>query len=239
MATNTPFPDFFLPAPGEPAIPFKSWVKIFQNYCLVIDVEGQEWTGARQRALLLHCLGTEGQRIFYTLPNTGDTLATALTSLHGYFTPKVNVVVERHTFRKQVQLADESIIQYVTALRQLAATCEFANGDDMIRDQLVEHVAHARIRERLLLKQKLTLEDAVTIASQMESAGEQAKCMTKSGLPVQAVQVHSTTSTAMEKCASGVIYRSVHRQFHSCYKFPCLLSLWIRQASGKCTGMPS
>ena len=192
MATNTPFLDCFLPVPGEHAIPFKSWVKIFQNYCLVIDVEGQEWTGARQRALLLHCLGTEGQRIFYTLPNTGDTLATALTSLHGYFTPKVNVVVERHTFRKQVQLADESIIQYVTALRQLAATCEFANGDDMIRDQLVEHVAHARIRERLLLKQKLTLEDAVTIASQMESAGEQAKCMTKSGLPVQAVQVHST-----------------------------------------------
>ena len=122
----------------------------------------------------------------------------------------------------------------MTALRQLASTCEFANGDDMIRDQLVEHVAHARIRERLLLKQKLTLEDAVTIASQMESAGEQAKCMTKSGLPVQAVQVHSTTSTAMEKCASGVIYRSVHNQFHSCYKFPFLLSLWIRQASGKC-----
>ena len=150
-------------------------------------MDGLHWTEARQRALLLHCLGTEGQRIFYTLPETRATLA----ALHGYFMPKVNVVVERHTFRKRVQLADESIIQYVTALRRLVATCEFASCDDMIRDQLVEHVANPRIRERLLLKEKLTLEQATTIASQMESAGEQAKCMTsvKSSLPVHAVQV--------------------------------------------------
>ena len=80
-------------------------------------------------------LGTEGQRIFYTLPETGATLATAIAALHGYFTAKVNVVVERHTFKKRVQLADESIIQYVTALRRLVATCEFASCDD-IRDQL-------------------------------------------------------------------------------------------------------
>ena len=95
-------------------------------------------------------------------------MATAIAALHGYFTPKVNVVVERHTFRKRVQLADESIIQYMTALRRSVATCEFASCDDMIRDQLVEHV------ERLLLKEKLTLEQATTIASQMDSAGEQA-----------------------------------------------------------------
>ena len=187
MTATAPFPDFFLPAPGEPAVPFKVWEQMFKNYCLVIDVDGLNWTEARQRALLLHCLGTEGQRIFYTLPETRATLA----ALHGYFMPKVNVVVERHTFRKRVQLADESIIQYVTALRRLVATCEFAICDDMMRDPLVEHFANPRIRERLLLKEKLTLEQATTIASQMESAGEQAKCMTsvKSSLPVHAVQV--------------------------------------------------
>ena len=61
----------------------------------------------------------------------------------------------------------------------------------MMRDPLVEHFANPLIRERLSLKEKLTLEQATTIASQMESAGEQAKCMTsvKSSLPVHAVQV--------------------------------------------------
>lgn len=194
MATTTPLPSFFLPAPGEPVIPFKTWEKMFNNYCLVIDVEGQKWTDARQRALLLHCLGTEGQRIFYTLADTGTTLATALKALDDYFTPKVNVVVERHTFRKRAQLRDETIVQYIAALRQLAATCEFENSDDMIRDQLVEHCVNPHIRERLLLKTKLKLKDAITLACQIESAGEQAKAMasaSRSSLPVQVVQVQS------------------------------------------------
>lgn len=194
MATTTPLPSFFLPAPGEPAIPFKTWEKMFKNYCLVIDVEGQKWTDARQRALLLHCLGTEGQRIFYTLDDTGTTLETALKALNDYFTPKVNVVVERHAFRKRAQLRDESIVQYIAALRHLAVTCEFENSDDMIRDQLVEHCANPHIRERLLLKTKLKLKDAITLACQIESAGEQAKAMasaSRSSLPVQAVQVQS------------------------------------------------
>ena len=31
-AANVPFPIFFLPCPGEPAVPFKTWIQIFQNY---------------------------------------------------------------------------------------------------------------------------------------------------------------------------------------------------------------
>uniref|UniRef100_A0AAZ1XLQ6 Uncharacterized protein n=1 Tax=Oreochromis aureus TaxID=47969 RepID=A0AAZ1XLQ6_OREAU len=38
-------------------------------------------------ATLLHCLGTEGQRIFYSLPNTGDTFASAVTALEQHFSP--------------------------------------------------------------------------------------------------------------------------------------------------------
>lgn len=39
-----------------------------------------KWTEARQKVILLHCLGTKGQQIFYILPDTGTTLATALTA---------------------------------------------------------------------------------------------------------------------------------------------------------------
>ncbi len=53
---------------------------------------------ARKRALLLHCLGSEGQRL-YTLPNSGDRVADAIKTLEEHFIPKINVVVERHTFR--------------------------------------------------------------------------------------------------------------------------------------------
>src|SRR4029434_8015871 len=63
-AANVPFPFFFVPCPGEPAVPFKTWIKIFQNYLVVINATEDAWLVARRRAVLLHCLGTEGQRIF-------------------------------------------------------------------------------------------------------------------------------------------------------------------------------
>lgn len=43
---------------------------------------------------------TEGQRLFYTLPNTVDNLEDAIKALEEHFLPKRNVVVERHAFRK-------------------------------------------------------------------------------------------------------------------------------------------
>lgn len=53
---------------------------------LDINTSGDSWTTARRRAVLLHCLGTEGQRIFYTLQNTGTTYDEAMSSLEAHVT---------------------------------------------------------------------------------------------------------------------------------------------------------
>lgn len=173
---NVPFPSFFLPCPGESAMPFCTWLRIFENYLRVIDATGESWPDVRRRAVLLHCLGTEGQRIFYSLPNIGTTYKDAEAALKAYFVPITNIVAERHAFHKRCQAPHETVIQYVAALRELVVTCEFgACADEMIRDQLVENVLSPRIRERLLLETDLTLDRAVTIASQIESASDQAK----------------------------------------------------------------
>lgn len=76
------------------------WMRIFKNYLLVINATGNAWPEARRRATLLHCLGAEGQRTFYSLPDTGDTFDSAVAALEKHYTPKVNVVVERHAFRQ-------------------------------------------------------------------------------------------------------------------------------------------
>ncbi len=81
-------------------MPFDMWLRIFDNYLLVINAVGTAWPDAWKRATLLHCLGVEGQRIFYALPDTGETYDTAVAALKKQFMPKINVVVERHTFRK-------------------------------------------------------------------------------------------------------------------------------------------
>lgn len=191
MAVNVPCPAQFLPNPGAPSIPYKTWKRMFDNYLLVINATGNAWPDARKRAVLLHCLGAEGQRIFHSLPNTGDTFDSAATALEEHFTPKANVVVERHVFRKRAQGLHETVNQYLAALRELAATCDFgSNTDEMLRDQFLENVSNSHIRERLLMEPNLTLDKAVTIATQMESAAEQAKSIggRTSSLQVKAVQ---------------------------------------------------
>uniref|UniRef100_A0A672RZP7 Retrotransposon gag domain-containing protein n=1 Tax=Sinocyclocheilus grahami TaxID=75366 RepID=A0A672RZP7_SINGR len=120
----------FLPCLGEPAMPFDMWLRMFNNYLLVINATGDAWPDIRKRATLLQCLGTEGQQIFYALPETGDTYASAVSALDKHFTPKVNVVVERYAFRKRAQFPHETIAQYVAALHALAATCGFEDKSD-------------------------------------------------------------------------------------------------------------
>ncbi len=84
---------------------------------------------------------------------------------------KVNVIAERHKFHQRAQRHDETIAQYVSALCEMLALCEFRNAEqDMLRDQIVEKAYSGRIHERLLLEDKLTLDKTIQIANQVESA---------------------------------------------------------------------
>jgi len=83
-------PPTYLQCPGEPAILFGIWTQMFENYLLAIHAEGDDWPDTCKCATLLHCLGTEAQRIFYTLPNTSTTYASALMALRTHFVQQVN-----------------------------------------------------------------------------------------------------------------------------------------------------
>ena len=66
-----PPPDPFLPLPGDPVIPWKQWKSSFETYLLATGLDSA--TSERKRAILLHLLGAEGNRIFNTLSGTLDT----------------------------------------------------------------------------------------------------------------------------------------------------------------------
>ncbi|CAL9701834.1 unnamed protein product [Knipowitschia caucasica] len=205
MSISVPLPAPFMPCPGEPAIPFTTWLKMFENYMLVIAATGDSWPEERKRAVLLHALGTEGQRLFYTLPDTGTTYDTAITALKGYFVPKVNVIAERHRFRQRAQRPDETVNQFLASLRELAAACDFGNMEEqMLRDQLIERVANTRIRDRLLLEPDLNLAKAVRLALQIESGLRDATVLSDANAmaaaaPVRALHTQPKSSRRWEK----------------------------------------
>ena len=166
---------------------------MFQTYLLAAGIDAL--SGIRKKALLEHCLGTEGQRILATLPTavSEQQLVEAggqqpqedaeellyrnvVNALDAHFGSHVTVVTERHRFRPRSQAQSETIRQFIAALRQLATRCKFGKlHDQMVRDQLIERTAVPAIRECLLLeKDVLRCVQAVEIAGQVEVAKHEA-----------------------------------------------------------------
>ncbi|XP_077551856.1 uncharacterized protein LOC144166076 [Haemaphysalis longicornis] len=71
-------PPPFLATPGTPDVPWARWLRLFERFLLASGAT--ELPAPRRRALLLHCLGTEGQRIFDALPPSTTQTKAELTS---------------------------------------------------------------------------------------------------------------------------------------------------------------
>lgn len=83
-------------------------------------------------------------------------------------------------------------MQYVTALCELLVNCDFgALMGDMIRDQIIEKTCTPHIQERLLLEMDLTLQKAITITGQIESAVAEAKALERTEASVKVVPTGS------------------------------------------------
>uniref|UniRef100_L7LT66 Putative tick transposon n=1 Tax=Rhipicephalus pulchellus TaxID=72859 RepID=L7LT66_RHIPC len=191
-------PDPFLPTPGRPAQTWSRWHDMFKVYLLASGAS--EFSSERRKALLLHSLGPEGQRIFNTLTvlqaktedekgtgATSDVYDSAVEALAKHFDTTCNLVVERHRFHRRIQFPGESIQEYVTALTELAARCSFSSQEESLRDQFVAGVSSPRIRERLLLEgSSLSFNKAVALASQIEQAAAEMKEFSISVQPVTA-----------------------------------------------------
>ena len=135
---------------------WKSWRRRFQTYLAAIDVTSP----AQQRALLLYQVGQDTQDIFDTIPNNGedDDYETALAKLDEYFLPKKNIDFEIFQFRKATQNRGETIDQFATRLRKLAANCEFRNVDTEIKSMIIQHCLSTRLRRYALREDTLTLD---------------------------------------------------------------------------------
>ena len=107
-----------------------------------------------------------------------DTYMDANLKLANEYTVIRNKPAERYAFRRRVQSQCESITEYIAALRDLAATCDFGDFlDDAICDQMIEKMYNHKILERLLADENIDLDKAIVIAMRLEKAIRDAKTM--------------------------------------------------------------
>ena len=199
-------PPKFLPAAGPSLIPRNEWRPLFENYCDAIDFD--DFADKKQKAILLNCLGREGQKRFSKLLDAtyseGDTEYTkALLKLEKEYKPVKNKRAELYVFRKRAQLQGKSISEYVAVLRDLATTCDFGDFlDDALCDQLIEKLHNSKICERLP-EEKLDLTKAVKTAVRLESAIKDAKSMRE-----------SMSGNGTERCSVNAVKKKYSKPYY-------------------------
>ncbi|KAJ8346671.1 hypothetical protein SKAU_G00280720 [Synaphobranchus kaupii] len=188
----------FLALTGEPPIPWIRWQESFETFIAAVGLE--EANDSRKRALLIHNLGSEGQRIFRTF-GPAPTYAECVTKLSGHFAAPQSVMFRRIVFRQRRQQTGESLHHYVADLRSLASLCKFgALEEELIRDQLAEHTNNPKFREKLLMSpDDLSLAKAVEIAFQIECAASLASQLAPSSpFPSQPMLLTQTVAPCTE-----------------------------------------
>ena len=129
----------------------------------------------------MYVIGKEGREIFNTFvfPEEEKDKSTPLsTKFENYCIPKENVTMVRHKFNTRVQGSTELIDQFITDLKNIAINCEYgAIKDDLIRDRIVLGTISERVKERLLRKDKLTLDKAISVCRADEESKRQIQKM--------------------------------------------------------------
>ncbi|KAJ1089758.1 hypothetical protein NDU88_002903 [Pleurodeles waltl] len=185
-AWNLSAPEPFLPKDGEATLKWEEWREYFVNYISTFDDE-EELTPEKKTNILLHCLGAKGLKIYNSInkkmraPDQGDVFIHALEDLTENFRPAVCVAVDRFKFYHRKQQLEESVDDYVAALKNLALSCKFGNlHDDLVRDQIIMHTANPHIQEKLWSRGEAPLREVIDMVKSAELTGRCAKAVLRS-----------------------------------------------------------
>ena len=130
-----------------------------------------------QKALFLSTICQGALEIYnafqYTASEDPDKVDTIISKFEEYFTGDVNKTHERVKFNQQNQEVSETFDAYLTALRNMADTCNFctclAMSDSLLRDWIVLGIRNPDAQKRLLQERKLDLRNALTSAKLLKA----------------------------------------------------------------------
>jgi len=174
-----PYPSFDYASDKANAGPrWNRWVERLENLFVGLKIDNED----RKRALLLHYAGETVYDIYDA--EKGETAATYAETkqvLKSYFEPKKNTQIEIYKFRTFKQTEGQSLDEFVTELRKLSKTCEFADVDKEILSQVIQNCRSNRLRRRALREPEKTLSDILTLGRALELADVQASEMEREG----------------------------------------------------------
>ncbi|XP_054257187.1 uncharacterized protein LOC128982154 [Macrosteles quadrilineatus] len=147
------------------------WLRTFTNFTEVTEANESE----KLKLIIKYVVP-----LVYTYISECFNFKDAIGNLQNLYCKPVNEVFARHKLSTRQQQPEESVDQYLEALKILSKHCNFKatsaaeNRDDCIRDAFVNGLIAPHIPQRLLENFKLPLQDAYEQARCLESAQQQA-----------------------------------------------------------------
>ena len=158
--------------------------------CYVQRVKNFTATGieaGKQKFVFLNSLGRRHYNLLANLVSPKqpeDKMFEELTGiLQKHFQPQSSIISERYSFHCRGQDSNESITDFVVALKKLIIRCGYEAEVQkiLLQDRFICGLAHESTRKRLLTENNdVTFERVVEIVTSIEQAAVQAKLM-KSG----------------------------------------------------------
>ena len=137
---------------------------------------------------LKQALGPDGCEILKTVQSAMTTDSKNLydelvKGLENYFEPKKNIFHQRRVFMSRVQEREESIFEYVDAVRKLAQHIEVIDKDDSntwILSVVVNGLRDRKLAERVQLMEDVSLDKVVSFLINTETVQRQDRTFNKS-----------------------------------------------------------
>ncbi|KAL1461086.1 hypothetical protein WDU94_013017 [Cyamophila willieti] len=144
---------------------WKKWLQRFKLYLKAADVDIKK--DDKKIAKLLHLIGEYGLEVFNTfgLDENDENLKyeDVVKKFTEYFSPRKNITMMRYQFLTRYQQKNEPMESFISDLKIKSLNCELKElRDDLVRDMIIIGMNDAQLKEKLLSRDNLKLEDVVT-----------------------------------------------------------------------------
>ncbi len=181
----------------------ENWRVFKQDVDWYIDSQGKSDATHKVRiGLFMNIAGKEAQDIFHTLGLSDEDKKKydkVTDAYKNYCNPRKRVLFERHIFTRSKQEGNdesgETVDQYLTRLKTLVKNCEYADSDEMVRDQFVFGLRDngpGGIMERIFREENIDLTKAVDMARASEASKSQMKLLRERENKFKSVEAVST-----------------------------------------------
>ena len=131
-----------------------------------------------------------------------DDYEAIVAALRQLYIKRKNNVYARHLLVSRKQESTELVFEYLQALRLLAKDCSFEDvtavvyREELISDSFINGLSSSSIRQRLLERDEITLQQAFEMADNLERAYRQASVMGSASIPALTASIAKSSESS-------------------------------------------